>query len=68
MKCSQTEIKEGKLRTGMAVMAVPQLRRVVAGFPPRRPGFEPGSSHVGSVEDRMALGQVLSEDFAFPCQ
>jgi hypothetical protein len=27
--------------------AAPQLRRLVAGFPPRRPGFKPGSGHVG---------------------
>jgi hypothetical protein len=25
---------------------VPQLKRLVDGFPPRRPGFKPGSSHV----------------------
>jgi hypothetical protein len=25
----------------------PSLRRLVAGFPPRRPGFKPGSVHVG---------------------
>jgi hypothetical protein len=27
--------------------ATPQLKRLVAGVPPRRPGLEPGSSHVG---------------------
>jgi hypothetical protein len=27
--------------------AAPWLRRLVAGFPPRRPGFKPGSGHVG---------------------
>jgi hypothetical protein len=37
---------------------------IVAGFPPRRPGFKPGSSHVGFVVDKVALGQVFSEDFA----
>jgi hypothetical protein len=37
------------------------LKRLVAGFPPRRPGFKPGSSHVGFVADKVALGQVLSE-------
>jgi hypothetical protein len=40
--------------------------RIVAGFPPRRPGFEPGSSHVGSGMDRAALEQVCSEYFCFP--
>jgi hypothetical protein len=32
----------------------------VAGFLPRRPGFEPGSSHVGFVVDKEAVGQVFS--------
>jgi hypothetical protein len=32
-----------------------------AGFAKRRPGFEPRSSHVGFVVDKMALGQVFSE-------
>jgi hypothetical protein len=34
----------------------------------RRPGFEPGSGHVGFVADKVALGQVFSEYFGFPCQ
>jgi hypothetical protein len=45
---------------------VPQLRQLVAGFPPRRPAFEPGSGHVGFVVDKVELGQVLSEYFGFP--
>jgi hypothetical protein len=40
----------------------------VAGFPPRRPGFEPGSGHVGFVVNKVALRQVFSEYFGFPCQ
>jgi hypothetical protein len=28
-------------------LAAPQLKRLVAGFPPRRPGFKPGFDHVG---------------------
>jgi hypothetical protein len=31
-------------------------------------GFEPGSGHVGFVVDKVALGQVFSEYFGFPCQ
>jgi hypothetical protein len=31
-------------------------------------GFEPGSDHVGFVVDKVALGQVFSEYFGFPCQ
>jgi hypothetical protein len=29
------------------------------------PGFEPGSGHVGFVADKVALGQVFSENFGF---
>jgi hypothetical protein len=47
---------------------VPQLRRLVAGFPPRRPEFQPRSGHVGFVVDKVALGQGFSEYFGFPCQ
>jgi hypothetical protein len=52
-----------------AIWPVPQLRRLVAGFPPRRrPGFDPRSDHVGFVVDKVALGQVFSEFFGFSCQ
>jgi hypothetical protein len=46
----------------------PYLRQLVAGFPPRRTGFEPRSDHVGFVVNEAALGQVFSEYFGFPCQ
>jgi hypothetical protein len=49
-------------------LVVPELRRLVAGFSPQRPGFEPRSGHVGFVVDKVALGQVFSEYFGFPCQ
>jgi hypothetical protein len=42
--------------------------RLVAGFPPRRPGFDPGSGHVGFVVNKVALGQVFSAYFGLPCQ
>jgi hypothetical protein len=45
-------------------MAVPWLRWLVAGFSPRRRR----SGHVGFVVDKVALGQVFSEYFGFPCQ
>jgi hypothetical protein len=48
--------------------AVPYLRRLVAGFPPRRPWFEPRSGHVGFVVDKVVLGQVFSQYFGFSCQ
>jgi hypothetical protein len=37
----------------------PWLRSLVAGLSPRRPGFVPGSIHVGFVMDKVALGQVF---------
>jgi hypothetical protein len=37
---------------------------LVAGFPTRRPR----SGHVEFVVDKVALGQVFSEYFGFPCQ
>jgi hypothetical protein len=46
-------------------MATPQLKRLVAGFPPR---FAPGSDEVGFVVDKVTLGQVFSEYFGFPCR
>jgi hypothetical protein len=47
---------------------MPQLRRLVAGFPPLRLGFEPRSGHVAFVVDSVVLGQVFSEYFGVPCQ
>jgi hypothetical protein len=32
------------------------LKRLVAGFPPRRAGFDLGSGQVGFVVDKVALG------------
>jgi hypothetical protein len=32
-----------------------QLKRLVAGFPPQKPGFEPRSGHVGFVVDKVGL-------------
>jgi hypothetical protein len=44
------------------------LRLLVADFPRRQPGFEPRSDHVEFVVGEVALGQVFSEYFGFPCQ
>jgi hypothetical protein len=46
---------------------MPYLRRLLACFLPQRSGFEPASSHVGSVVDIAAMGQVSFEHFGFPC-
>jgi hypothetical protein len=44
------------------------MMRLVADFPLRRLGFENMSGLVGYVEKKVALGQVFSEYFGFPCQ
>jgi hypothetical protein len=43
----------------MVFKAVPWLRRLAAGLPPRRPEFDPWSVHVGLVVDKVALRQVF---------
>jgi hypothetical protein len=48
--------------------AAPSLKRLVIGFPPRRPWFDPGSGQVGFVVDKVALEQVFSEYFGFSYQ
>jgi hypothetical protein len=51
------------LQAGIIVIccigAVSWLRSLVTGLSPRRPGFTPGSIHVGFVVDKVALGQVF---------
>jgi hypothetical protein len=47
------------------VVAVPWLRRLVTGLSPRRPGFDPGSVHVGFVVDKVALGQAFPRVLRF---
>jgi hypothetical protein len=37
-------------------------------LPTAAPRFDPRSGHVGFVVDKVALGQVSSEYFGFPCQ
>jgi hypothetical protein len=49
-------------------LAVPLFKHLVTGFPPQRPGFEPGSDYVEFVMDKSALVLVFSEYFCFPCQ
>jgi hypothetical protein len=38
---------------------ISRLWRLAAALPPRRPGFDPGSVHVGFVVDKVALAQVF---------
>jgi hypothetical protein len=42
--------------------------RAIAQAVSRWPRVEPGSGQVGFVMDKVALGQVFSEYFGFPCQ
>jgi hypothetical protein len=41
------------------------FRRLVAGLPPQKPGFDPGSVHVGLVVYKVALGQVFPQVLRF---
>jgi hypothetical protein len=43
----------------MWAMAMPWLKRLVAGPSLRRAGFAPGSVRVGFVVDKVALGQIF---------
>jgi hypothetical protein len=62
------ESKAGRKTTGNVSMnmALPWLRRLVAGLSPRRPGFDPGSVLVRFVVDKLALGQVFLRVVGFP--
>jgi hypothetical protein len=62
-QCSKS-LTGKQLIFSLLFLAAPKLKRLVAGFPPRRPG----SGHVGFVVDKVVLGQVFSEYFDFPCQ
>jgi hypothetical protein len=42
---------------------VPWARRLTAGLPLRRAGFDPGSVHLGFEVGKVALGQVFSRVF-----
>ena len=44
---------------------MPSLRRLVAGFSPRRPVFNPRPVDVRFVMDKMTMGQVLLQVLRF---
>jgi hypothetical protein len=50
---------DNTVKTNGLGLAVPWLRRLVAGTSPPRPGPTSGSFHLGFVLDKMALGRVL---------
>jgi hypothetical protein len=43
------------------------VRQLVTGLPSQRPGFDPRSCNMWLLVDKVALGQVFSEYFGFPC-
>ena len=47
------------------LQTVQWLRRLVAGLPPRRPGFDPSSHHVRFVVDIVALGRCFFPNISF---
>jgi hypothetical protein len=49
---------ETNLNIILPSMSAPELKRLVAGFLPRRPGFELRSGQVRFEVDKVALGQV----------
>jgi hypothetical protein len=47
--------------------AAPYLRRLVAGFPPRRPGLKPGSGYVGFCDgQKWRWGRFSPRELRFP--
>jgi hypothetical protein len=46
--------------------AVPELRWLVADYAPRRPGFEPRTSRVGFVVDKVTLSSSSSSALVSP--
>jgi hypothetical protein len=49
------------------IKAMPQFKQLVASFPLWHPRFDPKSHHVEFVVNKVALGQIFSENFGFPC-
>jgi hypothetical protein len=54
--------------TATELFGIATAQAVSSRLPTRRPGVEPRSGHLGFVVDKVALGQVFSEYFGFPCQ
>jgi hypothetical protein len=53
-------------RTNSRKKAVPQFKWLAAGFPLRRPGFDPRSGHVGFKGGHIDTGARCLRVFPFP--
>jgi hypothetical protein len=65
------QLKQNFTHTALEVLLTNDtscMGRAIAQAVSRRLGFEPKSGHVGFVVDKVAVGQVFSEYFRFPCQ
>jgi hypothetical protein len=68
-KCHHTQLDICQQPTCIHNSITIDSQGLAAGLPPQRPGFVPGSVHVGFVVDRVALGQVLPPSpSVFSCQ
>jgi hypothetical protein len=54
--------------TDIEAVSYEYFKRLVASFPPRRPGFDPRSGYLGFVVDKVALREVFSDYFGFSMQ
>jgi hypothetical protein len=57
----------GKVGKKVSCMAVPWLRRLVAGLSQRRPEYAPGLVHVGLIVNKVAVRQVCSSSSVLLC-
>jgi hypothetical protein len=62
------QLKELKLVASMSFAGRAPAQAVSHRFPTAVAWVKPGSGHVGFMADKVALGQVFSEYFGFPCQ
>jgi hypothetical protein len=68
IKPLKPEIRLNNIHRFGSILTAPQLMRLVAGFPPRWPEFDPRSSHMGFVVNKVELGRIFSEYFGFLSQ
>jgi hypothetical protein len=61
-------LQAGKFPTYCFIYGRAIAKAVSRRLPTTPAGFQPRSGHVGFVVDKVALGQVYSEYFGFPCQ